>query len=200
MKFLKYVGYETRNKLEHLGDDRLTPWIQDSFLYFLGPCLLTISGNNGSMDIHEIFRIWAQGATGYTVLRLNKLFHTLKIMHGGGLRSCGASCMYLVRGNDAGTIWVKSPQSICGQHWLRDWIMDGCVLLTSTPKCPVFSQTIHGGVDISNTHPSKFNPDYSMSPATLVNSCHNYAYDKQIKGWIEGNHGLRCQVSPWIWK
>ena len=48
----------------------LTPWIQDSFFYFLGWCLLTISQNNGWVDIPAIFMIWTQGAAGYIVSRL----------------------------------------------------------------------------------------------------------------------------------
>ena len=37
---------------------RLTPWIQGSFLYFLGLYLLPILRNNRWMDIHEFFRMW----------------------------------------------------------------------------------------------------------------------------------------------
>ena len=38
-----------------LGVMRLTPWIQDSFLCFLDPCLLTTLWNNGWIDIHKIY-------------------------------------------------------------------------------------------------------------------------------------------------
>ena len=39
-------------------------------------------------------------------------------------------------------------------------IMDGCVLLTSTPECVVSprGETTHEGVDVNNTHPSMINP------------------------------------------
>ena len=70
----------------------LTPWTQGSFFYFLGLCLLTTSRNNGWIDIHEIFRIWKQGAIGYTVSRMNRLFHALQTRRGGGLHARSASC------------------------------------------------------------------------------------------------------------
>ena len=75
-----------------LGMIGLTPWTQDFFFYFLGPCLLAASRNTGRMDIHSIFRIWTQEAIGYTVSRLSRLFHALQTMRGGGLRSRSASC------------------------------------------------------------------------------------------------------------
>ena len=53
--------------------------------------------------------------------------------------------------------------------------------------------------DMNSTHPSKFNPQYNMIQRALVNNCHNYAYDKQIPAWIQGNHSLRCQVNTQIW-
>ena len=39
---------------------------------------------------------------------------------------------------------------------LKGLIMDGCVLLTSTPECVVSprGETTHEGVDVNNTHPS----------------------------------------------
>ena len=75
--------------------------------------------------------------------------------------------------------------------------MDGCVLLTSTPKClvPSRGEALHEGVGINNTHPSKFNPDYNMIPTALVNSSHNYAYDNQIKIWIECNQSLVAKLA-----
>ena len=75
--------------------------------------------------------------------------------------------------------------------------MDECLLLTLTPECPVsyLVETLHEGLGVNNIHPSKFNPQYNMIPRALVQNCHNYAYDKQIQVWIEGNHSLRCQVN-----
>ena len=70
----------------------VTPWTQCSFFYFLGLCLLTTSRNNGWIDIHEIFRIWKQGAIGYTVSWMNRLFHALQTRRGGGLLTRIASC------------------------------------------------------------------------------------------------------------
>ena len=75
-----------------LGMINLTPWVQGSFFYFLGPCLLATSRNTGWMDIHDIFRIWTQEAIGYTVSQLSRLFHALQTRRGGGLRSWSASC------------------------------------------------------------------------------------------------------------
>ena len=62
MKCLGYVGYDTRNNLEHFGGDRFNPLGIGILIYFLGPCLLATSRNTGLMDIHEIFRIWTQEA------------------------------------------------------------------------------------------------------------------------------------------
>ena len=83
MKFSGYVGYDTRNNLEHFGDDRFNP-LDTGFLffYFLGPCLLATSRNTGWMDIHEIFRIWTQEAIGYTVSRVSRLLHALQTRRG----------------------------------------------------------------------------------------------------------------------
>ena len=93
MNFSGYVGYDTRNNLEYFGDDRFNPLGIGFLFYFLGPCLLATSRNTGWMDIHEIFRIWTQEAIGYTVSRLNRLFHALQTRHGRGLRSQNASCL-----------------------------------------------------------------------------------------------------------
>ena len=43
------------------------------------------------MDIREIFRIWTQGAKGYTVSDMDRLFHAFQTRRGGGLRSRSAS-------------------------------------------------------------------------------------------------------------
>ena len=65
--------YDTKNNLEHFGDDRFNPWTLGSFFYFLSPCWLATSRNTGWMDIHEIFRIWTQEAICYNVSRLSRL-------------------------------------------------------------------------------------------------------------------------------
>ena len=78
-----------------LGMIGLTPWTQGSFFYFMSLCFLATSRNTGCMDIHEIFRIWTQGATYYTVSRLSRLYHALQTRHGGGLRSRSASCLVM---------------------------------------------------------------------------------------------------------
>ena len=44
------------------------------------------------MNIHEIVRIWTQGAIDKTVLCTNRLFHTPQTRCGGGLCSRSASC------------------------------------------------------------------------------------------------------------
>ena len=75
-----------------LGIIGLTPWTQDFFFYFLGPCLLATSCNTGWIDIREIFKILTQDAICYTISRLSRLFHALQTRHGGSLRSRCASC------------------------------------------------------------------------------------------------------------
>ena len=70
-------------------------------------------------------------------------------------------------------------------------IMDGCVLLTSTPECVVSprraipraqpegsprGETTHEGVDVNNTHPSMINPDYNMLLANLTLNYQYFAY------------------------
>ena len=57
-------------------------------------------------------------------------------------------------------------------------IMDGCVLLTSTPECVVSprGETTHEGVDVNNTHPSMINPDYNMILANLTLNYQYFAY------------------------
>ena len=79
-----------------LGVMCLTPWIQDSFFYYLGPCLLAASWNNGWIDIHEILRIWTHGAFGWTVSRPNRLYHAPQTRCGGCLCSQNASCLLCV--------------------------------------------------------------------------------------------------------
>ena len=74
--FIKYsgeLGYDTRDNLEHLGDE-----FGIYLFYFLGPYLLAISRNNGWVDIHEMFKIGTQIVTSYTVSRLNKPHHNLQ--------------------------------------------------------------------------------------------------------------------------
>ena len=70
-------------------------------------------------------------------------------------------------------------------------IMDGCVLLTSTPECVVSprrvipraqpegspcGETTHSGVDVNNTHPSMINPNYNMILANLILNYQYFAY------------------------
>ena len=64
------------------------------------------------------------------------------------------------------------------RHWLKGLIMDGCVLLTSTPECVVSprGETTHEGVDVNNTHPSMINPDYNMILANLTLNYQYFAY------------------------
>ena len=74
---------------------------------------------------------------------------------------------------------------------LKGLIMDGCVLLTSTPECVVSprqaipraqpegsprGETTHEGVDVNNTHPSMINPDYNMILANLTLNYQYFAY------------------------
>ena len=63
MKYSGWVAYDTENNLQHFGDDVFnsldTGFI---FFYFLDPCLLATFPNNGLVDIHDIVRIWMQGA------------------------------------------------------------------------------------------------------------------------------------------
>ena len=87
-------------RLWHFGNDH---WIQDSLCYFL--CLLATLRipfsifcvcwqHYGIQDWWTfIFRVWTQGAIGYTASRLNRLFHALQSSHSGGLRSWSASCL-----------------------------------------------------------------------------------------------------------
>ena len=82
----------------------LTPLIQESFFYFLDPCFLSKSRNNGWIAIHYVLRIWTNGAISYTVSRLNRLFHAPETRHSGSLRSTSASRLPL---------WL----SIISKHW-----------------------------------------------------------------------------------
>ena len=61
---------------------------------------------------------------------------------------------------------------------IKGLIMDGCVLLTSTPECVVSprGETTHSGVDVNNTHPSMINPDYNMILANLTLNYQYFAY------------------------
>ena len=71
---------------------------------------------------------------------------------------------------------------VCCWHQLpsvfKGLIMDGCVLLTSTPECVVSprGETTHEGVDVNNTHPSMINPDYNMILANLTLNYQYFAY------------------------
>ena len=58
---------------------------------------------------------------------------------------------------------------------MKGLIMDGCVLLTSTPEC-VVSLRRYKGVDVNNTHPSMINPDYNMILANLTLNYQYFAY------------------------
>ena len=80
---------------------------------------------------------------------------------------------------------------------IKGLIMDGCVLLTSTPECVVSprGETTHEGVDVNNTHPSMINPDYNMILANLTLNYQYFAYLMQIKVWIESNSSPRCHVT-----
>ena len=94
------------------GVMRLNPWIQDSVLYFLDPCLLATLRNKGWMDIHEILRIWLKGTIGWTVSRLNKLIQAPQTWHGRGLRSQSASCL-ISRNCSQIVYFIVQPYRIC---------------------------------------------------------------------------------------
>ena len=85
--------------------------------------------------------------------------------------------------------WVLIPALV--SEWVKGLIMDGCVLLTSTPECVVSprraipraqpegsprGETTHEGVDVNNTHPSMINPDYNMILANLTLNYQYFAY------------------------
>ena len=90
-----------------------------------------------------------------------------------------------------GDIWsVLGGQSL-SYVLFKGLIMDGCVLLTSTPECVVSpcrvipraqpegsprGETTHEGVDVNNTHPSMINPDYNMILANLTLNYQYFAY------------------------
>ena len=100
----------------------LTPRTQDSFFYFLDPWQLATSQNNGWMDIHVIFRIWTQGAIGYTVSRLSRLFHVLQTRHAGGSPSRSASsCIYFQQIIFCRLMYILLVKpNICRNHeWMR---------------------------------------------------------------------------------
>ena len=50
---------------------------------------------NDAWNIHDIFRIWIQGAIGQTVSRLTRLFHIPRTGRGRELRIRKASCLML---------------------------------------------------------------------------------------------------------
>ena len=68
MKFSGYVGHDVRNNLEYFGDDVFNPLYAGFIWYCLDPCLLATLQNSGWIDIHEIYRIWTQGAIGSKLL------------------------------------------------------------------------------------------------------------------------------------
>ena len=96
---------------------------------------------------------------------------------------------YTIIGLDNGLSAVVYQDIVWTKHGLfKGLIMDGCVLLTSTPECVVSprraipraapsgsprGETTHEGVDVNNTHPSMINPDYNM---ILANLTLNYQY------------------------
>ena len=121
MKFSGYFGYDTRNNLEHFGDDRFNPL--DTGFFFLSPgsCLLATSHNTGWMDIHEIVRIWTQEAIGCTVSRLSRLFHAFQTRRGWGLRSRSASCYSNVINDDLKLI--SYPQYCHNSKTILQWLV-----------------------------------------------------------------------------
>ena len=85
-------------------------------------------------------------------------------------------CVNCVKDKDGYRVYLG-----CGLF--KGLIMDGCVLLTSTPECVVSlrrvipraqpegsprGETTHEGVDVNNTHPSMINPDNNMILANLT--------------------------------
>ena len=60
--------------------------------------------DNTKIDIHKIERIWTRGAIGWTVSRLNILFHAPQTRRLGGLHSQSASCWSYIRT----TQWLTS--------------------------------------------------------------------------------------------
>ena len=97
------------------------------------------------------------------------------------------------------SVYPISPPNLLGGFnvalsWMvlfKGLIMDGCVLLTSTPECVVSprgdpsgcalgitrrGETTHSGVDVNNTHPSMINPDYNMILAYLTLNYQYFAY------------------------
>ena len=102
--------------------------------------LLVTSRNNGWMDIHEIFRIWTQGATGYTVSQLNRLFHILKTRRGGGLRSQDASCHRYVNILQVLALMQMHPKESLGRV-IHDskvvWCLKCGILVLSVPFATV---------------------------------------------------------------
>ena len=96
-----------------------------------------------------------------------------------------------VNGNIAFLIRMYSKFYKFPYGMFKGLIMDGCVLLTSTPQCVVSprraipraqpegsprGETTHSGVDVNNTHPSMINPDYNMILANLTLNYQYFAY------------------------
>ena len=72
---------------------------------------------------------------------------------------------------------------------IKGSIMDRCVLLTSTPERVVSPRRA-----ITRAQP-EINPNYNMMLAISVTIYQDYAYQKQIKAWIESNRSRRCHVT-----
>ena len=142
MKFSGYVGYDTRNNLEHFGDDRFNPLSLGFLFYFLGLCLMATSRNTGWMDIHEIFRIWTQKAIGYTVWRLSRLFLALQTRRGGGLHSRSASC-YVSNSN---TWYPVMGSSLCTDSVKHNASVD------EKSGCPIFKSVTWLNASVTSNH------------------------------------------------
>ena len=80
--------------------------------------------------------------------------------------------------NYATHVWMSTSPLLFVWGMFKGLIMDGCVLLTSTPECVVSprGETTHEGVDVNNTHPSMINPDYNMILANLTLNYQYFAY------------------------
>ena len=62
MKVSEEFGCDTRNSLEHFGDDPFNPLGTGLVFLYLDPSLLETLQSDGWMTIPEIFRIWTQVA------------------------------------------------------------------------------------------------------------------------------------------
>ena len=55
MTFSRYVGHDTKNNLENLGDVAFNPWIQDSFVFCGSVFVSNITEKNGWMNFMRSF-------------------------------------------------------------------------------------------------------------------------------------------------